>query len=161
MMKYLALMFAVLVGAVSCVYAQATRSAAASQAWVENYVSNFVAKSAGELLATTKRTESNGTISFQVGDGKLVIDDASDAALKVLNSVCAVENGTLFIWDGGNKYINKTGMIEATKTNMVYQGVHSSVVNGMIHFDGFFDVAGVLVTAQMSLATTNKVEVVR
>lgn len=157
MVKYLALMFAVLVGAISCVYAQATRSAAASQAWVENYVSNAIASVRAPTLAKTV----NGESSMALEGGTLTVYNPTDAALKVVNSVCAVEKGTLFIWDGGNKYINKTGTIEATKTNMVYQGVHSTVVNGLIHFEGFFDVAGVLVTAPTSLATTNKVEVVR
>lgn len=157
MMKYLALMFAALVGAISCVYAQATRSAAASQAWVENYVSNAIASIRAPALAKTV----NGESVMAIEGGTLTVYAPTDAALQVLNSTCSITNGTLFIWDGGNKYINQSGTIEATKTNMVYQGVYSTVVDGKIHFDGYFDVAGVLVTSLTSLAITNNVEVVK
>ena len=160
-MKYLALMFAVLVGAISCVYAQATRSAAASQAWVENYVSNVLAKSAGQLVATTTTTEKDGIVTIQVGEGKLIMEDASDAALKVVDTYSAVTNGMLFVWNGKGKYINPVGNIQSTSTNLVYQGVSSFYENGILTFAGHFKVRPVLIQPSVSYSITNKMEVVR
>jgi hypothetical protein len=143
----------------SSLYGQtgATKSAAASQAWVEAYVSNAITS----VRAPTVAKAVNGVTTMEIEGGTLSIYEATDAALMVTNSVCDVSNGTLFIWDGGHKYINQTETIEATKTNMIYKGVNSSVVNGLIHFENYFDVKGVLVSAPTSLATTNKVEVVQ
>lgn len=157
MNKYLALIFAALAGAFSCAYAQATSSAAASQAWVENYVSNAIASVRAPVVAQAV----NGVATMEIEGGTLTIYEPTDAALQVTNSLSSVTNGTIFIWNGGNKYINQAGAIEATKTNMVYQGVQSVEKNGLIHFENLFDVAGVLVTAPTSLAITNNVEVVK
>lgn len=159
MNKFMSLVLLALLGAFSSVYAQsgATKSAAASQAWVEAYVSNAIMS----VRAPTVAKSENGVATMEIEGGTLTIYEATDAALMVTNSVCDVTNGTLFIWDGGNKYINQSGTIEATKTNMIYKGVNSSAENGLIHFENYFDVKGVLVSAPTSLATTNKVEVVQ
>lgn len=161
MMKYLALMFTVIVGAISCAYAQATQSAAASQAWVENYVSNFLAKSAGQLIATSKTTENNGIITIQVGEGKLVMEDATDAAMTVVETYSAVTNGTLFVWNGAGQYINPVGNIQSTSTNLVYQGITSTFENGLLSFAGHFKVKPVLIQPGVSFSVTNKMEIVK
>ena len=161
MMKYLALMFVVLVGAISSGYAQATKSAAASQAWVENYVSNFLAKSAGQLVATTTTTEKDGIVTIQVGEGKLVMEDSTDAALKVVETYSAVTNGSLFVWNGKGKYINPVGNILSTSTNLVYQGVSSTFANGLLSFAGHFKIKPVLIQPSTSFAITNKMESVK
>lgn len=158
MMKYLALMFAVIVGAFSCVCAQATGSAAASQAWVENYVSNTIEKSVAQLIATAKTTKNNNTTAIQIGEGLFEMEDPSDAALKVVESSSSVTNGTLFVWNGAGQYINPAGTIQSTSTNLVYQGVSSTYENGILVFAGHFNVDCVLIQPSVSYSVTNKVE---
>ncbi len=161
MKKYLALMFVVLVGVVSCVYAQATRSAAASQAWVENFVTNYVANSVGQLSASVKTETANGVTTFSLGDGRLVMEEATDAALKVVRTSSAVTNGTVFVWNGGGKYFSHAGTIESTRTNLVYNGIGSTYSNGEISFAGALVVKPVLLQPSVSAAATNNLEVVR
>ena len=172
MMKYLALMFAVLVGAISCVYAQATRSAAASQAWVENYVSNAIAKSAAAVQAGTTVVRSSDGVVATANAGKenemrIVVQAFSDAALAVTNcsdaaKTAGISDGALFVWNGSGSYINPKGIIKATSTNFVFSGVKSIVDNDNIVIPGWFGVKGVLIQPSESFSITNGMtEVVR
>lgn len=165
MSKYTLLFFLALAGAFPCVYAQATHRAAASQAWVMNYVSNFVANSAAEVQAGTTVENVDGVTTYTASAGtdnemRLVVWDSSDAALKVSNcsnaaTLTGLTNGTIFVWNGAGKYINPQGTIWVTKTNFVYNGVSSRPVDGVDRFDGWFDVQGVLIQPVTSAAVTN------
>ena len=132
---------------------------AASQAWVEAYVSNYVATSA-QLQATATTSKTNTTTYITMGDGVLIIEDSTDAALKVLNATSAalalgVTNGTTFVWNGAGKYINPIDTITSTKTNLVFHSVGSYETNSVIRFDGYFDVDPVLIQPSISLSITN------
>lgn len=159
------LSFLALVGAFPCAYAQATRSAAASQAWVMNYVSNFVANSAAEVQAGTTATTVGDETVYTANAGttnemRLVVQAATDAALMATNCTetavaAGVTNGLYFVWAGGANYINPVGTVTATPSNFTWRGVSSSPVNGLDRFAGWFDVKGVLIQAATSAAVTN------
>ena len=135
---------------------------AASQAWVEAYVSNYVANSSAQLQATATTSKTNTTTYITMGDGVLIIEDSTDAALKVLNATSAalalgVTNGTTFVWNGAGKYINPIDTITSTKTNLVFHSVGSYETNSVIRFDGYFDVDPVLIQPSTSLNITNSI----
>lgn len=137
---------------------------AASQAWVESYVSNYVARSAGEVSANTKTEASGGVTEITTGDGAvLTMEDATDAALKVRSATAAsvaagVTNGTLFAWNGAGAYMNPHGTITATPTNLVFSGVSSVSTNGVERFAGWFDALPVRIQPSVSLSVTNGTE---
>ncbi len=146
-------------GAVLCA-PSAAFAIAASQAWVEAYVSNYVANSTAQLSATSTTTKTNNTTYTTIGDGVLIIEDNTDAALKVLNATSAaaalgVTNGTTFVWNGAGAYINPIDTITSTKTNLVFHSVGSYETNSVIRFDGYFDVDPVLIQPSTSLSITN------
>lgn len=165
MSKYTLLFFLALVGAFPCAYAQATRSAAASQAWVMNYVSNFVANSAAEVQAgTTVETVTNVTTytanAGTTNEMRLVVQAATDAALMATNCTATaisagVTNGLYFVWAGGADYINPVGTVTATPSNFTWRGVASVPADGLDRFAGWFDIKGVLIQAATSAAVTN------
>ena len=143
---------------------------AASQAWVANYVSNYVAGTASEVRAGTATTHSNGytIVSSPVGTTgrsvRAVIQDSTDPALRATNCTSAavsqgVTNGLYFVWNGAGEYINPVGAVTATPSNLVYSGVSSVYTNGFDHFAGLFDVKGVLIQPDTSYAITNSTEV--
>lgn len=159
MNKCILLVLLALLGIFSPLYAQmgATKSAAASQAWVEAFVSNAIHTIIAHQISPTK----NGVTTMDIQGGKLTIYENTDYALRVTNSVSSVTNDTLFVWNGNGKYINPIGEIEATKTNMIYKGVASEIRDELLHFEGFFDVEGVMIPPQTSLSVTNNLEVVQ
>ena len=141
---------------------------AASQAWVEDYVSNYVAQSISasraELTANATVTTSNGFTVVEAGSGqtavRLVYQNPADAALEATNCTAAaraqgVTNGCLFVWNGAGAYINPHGVISCTQTNLVFSGVSSISTNGVERFAGWFDAAGVLIQPNTSFAITN------
>ncbi len=139
---------------------------AASQAWVAEYVSNFVSRTSAEVRAGTTVAESNGVCLAVANAGttdevRLVVEAASDAALRATNCAPAavslgVTNGTLFVWNGAGAYVNPAGAVSCTATNLVFGGVGSSTAaDGLERFAGLFDVYGVLVQPSASFAVTN------
>lgn len=138
---------------------------AASQAWVANYVSNYVARTAAEVQAGTTVAQTNGSTVITANGGttnemRLVVQDFADAALLATNCTVAamaqgVTNGCTFVWNGAGVYINPHGTITATPTNLVFSGVSSVSTNGVERFAGWFDVVGALIQADTSFAITN------
>lgn len=138
---------------------------AASQAWVENYVSNYVAKTAAEVQAGTTVVTSNGSMVVTANAGRpnemrLVVQAFTDAAMIATNCTAAAEargvtNGCVFVWNGAGAYLNPNGTITATPTNLVYSGVGSMSTNGVERFAGWFDAYGGLIQADTSFSITN------
>lgn len=142
---------------------------AASQAWVAEYVSNYVGRASASVQAGTTVVQSNGCTFITANGGtanemQLVVEDFSDAALLATNCTASAEargvtNGCTFVWNGAGAYVNPSGAIAATPTNMVYSGVGSVATNGLLRFEGWFDATGVLIQPSASLAITNGMEV--
>ena len=137
---------------------------AASQAWVTNYVAQAIATSRAELVATATVTATNGATDIVVGAGvgrvRVVVEDASDAALLATNCTASanasgVTNGCLFVWNGAGAYINPAGTVSCTSSNLVWEGVGSVRTNGVERFSGWFDAYGVLIQPHTSLSITN------
>ncbi len=134
---------------------------AASQAWVESYVSNYVARSAAEVSVKTKTETVGGVSTITTGDGAVLkMEQASDAALKVLSSTpsateVGVTNGTLFVWNGRGAYVCPAGSVECTATNMAYRGVGSTFSGGRLRFAGWFEAQAVRIQPSVSLSVTN------
>ena len=138
---------------------------AASQAWVEQYVSNYVARTAAEVQAGTTVVSSNGSTVATANAGgpdemRLVVQDFSDAALLATNCTASanahgVTNGCLFVWNGAGAYINPAGTVSCTVSNLVWEGVGSVHTNGVDWFPGWFDVLGALIQPDTSLSITN------
>lgn len=144
---------------------------AASQAWVANYVSNFVAQTASEVRAGTTTVQSNGYTVITAAAGTdyeafIVVQNATDAALVATNCTAAatsagITNGLYFVWNGDHDYINPAGTVTATPSNFVYSGTASVYTNGFDRFAGLFDVVGVLIQPDTSYTITNSMEVTR
>jgi len=145
---------------------------AASQAWVENYVSNYVAAAAASVQAGTTVVQSNGCTFITANGGtanemRLVVEDFSDAALLATNCLAqavsaGVTNGCTFVWNGAGAYVNPLGVISCTATNLVWGGVASFPTNGVDRFEGWFDVTGAKLQPDASFAITNGMtEVIR
>ena len=142
---------------------------AASQAWVENYVSNYVAAAAASVQAGTTVVQSNGCTFITANGGtanemRLVVEDFSDAALLATNCTASAEargvtNGCTFVWNGAGAYVNPLGAISCTSTNLVWDGVASFPTNGVERFEGWFDVTGAKLQPDASFAITNGMEV--
>lgn len=138
---------------------------AASQAWVADYVSNFVARTSAEIQAGTTVATSNGCTVVTANGGttnemRLVVEPFSDAALLATNCTASAEargvtNGCIFVWNGAGTYMNPLGVVSCTSTNMVYSGVGSVATNGLLRFEGWFDAVGVLIQPSASLSITN------
>ena len=143
--------------------ASAETSKIATREWVQDYVMSYM------MAVTNAVTVREGNVmKYAVSDGdeKVVvsIEDFTDAALLATNATASavsagVTNGTLFVWDGGRRYLNPAGVIEATTTNMTYNGVGSTVAGSLIRFDGLFDARAVVIQASKSLSVTNGMEV--
>lgn len=117
-------------------------SPAATQEWVRRYIAGLNATS--------------NTISTSVGPTNVVAtyELFTEPALVVTNatpSASPVSNGVLFAFsDYGHVYRNREigAFIDATKTNFVFRGIGSSVVNGLDTFAGpgwSFAVLGTLI----------------
>ena len=138
---------------------------AASQAWVENYVSNYVAKTAAEVQAGTTVVTSNGNMVVTANAGRpnemrLVVQAFTDAAMIATNCTASagargITDGTVFVWNGAGAYINPLGVISCTSSNLVYSGVGSVTAGGLERFAGWFDAYGGLIQADTSFAITN------
>lgn len=144
--------------------ADAVFGIAASQAWVSNYVAQAIATSRAELEATATVTATGGVRVVETGTGmgmvRLVVEDATDAALKATNCTVAatsrgITNGLLFVWNAAGSYVNPLGTVACTASNMVYSGVSSVRTNGLERFAGWFDAYGVLIQPHTSFAITN------
>ena len=135
--------------------ASAETSKIATREWVQDYVMSYM------MAVTNAVTVREGdTVKYAVSDGDasvvVSIEDFTDAALLATNATASavsagVTNGTLFVWDGGRRYLNPVGVIEATTTNMTYNGVGSTVAGSLIRFDGLFDARAVVIQASKSL----------
>lgn len=139
---------------------------AASQAWVKDYVTNYVAQTTARVETTT----SNGVTTVRSGSEskfvELEYEEPTDRALLAANCTSAavsqgVTNGTLFVWNGAGAYVNPAGNVTATETCLVFDGVESVHVYGYERFEGLFDAKGVLIQPVTSYAVTNGMEVVR
>lgn len=138
---------------------------AASQAWVAEYVSNYVSRVSAEVQAGTTVTYSNGCTVVTANAGstnemRLVVQDFSDAALIATNcSVLAeshgVTNGCTFVWNGAGEYVNPNGTVYSTPTNLVHSGVCSFSTNGVERFTGLFDATFALIQPGTSFSITN------
>lgn len=156
---------AIVLTAKLCLASHLAFGIAASQAWVENYVSNYVARTAAEVQAGTTVVSSNGKMVVTANPGctnemRLVIQDFTDAALVATNCTASaisqgVTNGCVFVWNGAGAYINPNGAISCTSSNLVYSGVGSVATNGFERIAGWFDVYGGLIQADTSLSITN------
>lgn len=163
MSKYTIILLGLILGVSTLGFAQATKSVAASQAWVENFVSNYVANTKSEAIASTTTTESDTHVTIKCGDGVLTMEKQTDAALLITNTTSkAVSSGVLpgmlAVWNGRGKYINSSLEIVSTSSNLVYNGVGSIPKTKLIHFDGWFDVLPVLIQPAQSLSITNTME---
>ena len=137
---------------------------AASQAWVSNYVAQAISGSKAEVMANVDVADTNGVVRIVSGDVTLTYEEATDAAMLATNCTVSAEargvtNGCTFVWNGAGAYVNPSGAIAATPTNMVYSGVGSVATNGLLRFEGWFDATGVLIQPSASLAITNGMEV--
>ena len=141
---------------------------AASQAWVAQYVSNYVAQSAATITNSAWVFSSNtATVAVaSTGDGhemRIVVPDFTDYALRATNCTSAavsqgVTNGLYFVWNDAGEYVNPAGTVTATPSNFVYRGVSSVATNGFDRFSGWFDVYGVRIQTATSYAITNATE---
>ena len=141
---------------------------AASQAWVAEYVSNYVERAAATVQAGTTVVSSNGCTIVTANGGtsnevRLVVQDFSDAAMVATNCAASAEargitNGCVFVWNGAGAYVNPLGVISCTPTNLVYSGVGSVATNGVERFAGWFDAYGGLIQPDTSFAITNGME---
>ncbi len=150
----------------SAVFAGRCFGLAASQAWVEQFVSNYVARAPASVEASVVTAHSSGAVvaTTAVGDGtemRLELPDFSDAALMATNCTDAavlrgVTNGCLFVWDGAGAYVCPAGAVSCTATNLVWDGMGSvRGSDGLDGFAGWFDVRGTLVQPGTSLSVTN------
>ena len=156
------IMIAVAVAAIRCF------GIAASQAWVAEYVSNYVERAAATVQAGTTVVSSNGCTIVTANGGtsnevRLVVQDSSDAAMVATNCAASAEargitNGCVFVWNGAGAYVNPLGVISCTPTNLVYSGVGSVATNGVERFAGWFDAYGGLIQPDTSFAITNGTE---
>ena len=138
---------------------------AASQAWVAQYVSNYVAQTEAAVKAGVTTAASNNCTYITANAGttnevRLVVEDATDAALCATNCTGAavaqgVTNGLYFVWNGAGEYVNPAGTIAATRTNFVFRGVSSVRTNGVDRFAGWFDAYGAMIQPSVSLSITN------
>ena len=138
---------------------------AASQAWVAEYVSNYVGRASASVQAGTTVAVSNGCTVVTANGGttnemRLVVQDFSDAALLATNCLAqavsaGVTNGCTFVWNGAGAYVNPAGAIFCTPTNLVWDGVASFPTNGVERFEGWFDVTGAKLQPDASFAITN------
>ena len=85
---------------------------AASQAWVEHYVSNRVSEIEKRISVSTDGVASTLTVPTV---GGLVIGEATPLAVQG-----GITNGMLFAWNDVDAYVNGNLRISATKTNLVY-----------------------------------------
>ena len=154
----------IIFAAAACMAAQFAFGIAASQAWVQQYVSNYVAASVAEVRAGTTVVATNGAVIATASAGRsfmqLIVEDFSDAALVATNCTGAataqgVTNGCTFVWNGSGAYVNPSGTISCTSTNMTFSGVGSVSTNGVERFTGWFDAYGVLIQPHTSLSITN------
>lgn len=118
--------------------ARAALGVGASQEWVRRYVSGLTASMNGVLSADAGDL---GTITARY-------EASSVAALVATNAApgCAVTNGQVFAWAGGGAYRGGGETVTATRTNLVWRGVPSAVVDGIDTFAGAFGVVGATVT---------------
>lgn len=163
MSKYSIILLGLILSTSTLGFAQATKSATASRAWVENFVSNYVAGTKSEAIASTTTTESDTHVTIKCGDGVLTMEKQTDAALLITNATstaisAGILPGTFAVWNGKGKYINPTLEIVSTSSNLVYNGVGSIPQDKLIHFDGWFDVLPVLIQPSQSLSITNSME---
>ena len=156
---------AIVLTAKLCLASHLAFGIAASQTWVENYVSNYVARTAAEVQAGTVTVYTNGSMVVTANQGdtnemRLVVPDFTDAAMIATNCTLAsgargITNGTVFVWNGAGAYVNPLGVISCTSTNLVYSGVGSVAADGLERFAGWFDAYGGLIQADTSFAITN------
>lgn len=129
---------------------------AASQRWVAEWVSNYVARAAAPQTTTA---ETNGVVTITAGDAVLTYEAPTGYALRVVEtSSASYTNGTLFVWNGAGAYISRAGRVECTATNMICEGVGSTEADELLRFTGLFDVRPVRVQPSVALAATNGVE---
>ncbi len=150
--------------AVASLAAHGAFGIAASQAWVENFVSNYVANSAAEVQIGTTTSMADGitTITTPTG-GTMTVEPSSDAALRATNCTAtavaaSVTNGTLFVWNGAGAYVSPAGNVTATATNLLWRAVGSVASDGLERFAGWFDVKGVRIQPSTSFAITNAIQ---
>ena len=128
----------------------------ASQRWVAEWVSNYVARAAAPQMTTS---ETNGVVTVAAGDAVLTYELPTCYALRVVaTSSASYTNGTIFVWNGAGAYVSRAGRVECTATNMVCEGVGSAEADGLLRFAGLFDVLPVRVQPSAALAATNGVE---
>ena len=106
----------------------------ASQAWVENYVSNRVSEverridlRTGGGASTLYVPTVGGVVSNVVEEatvGGLVIGEATQLAVQG-----GITNGMLFAWNDANAYANGDRLIVATKTNLTYSVYHTTYLD--------------------------------
>lgn len=132
---------------------------AASPAATEEWVRQYVATNSAYLASTTTSTTSNGVINASAGEGddkvEVRVEEFGDAALIVTNSQTAIANGTRFVWNGRGSYICPSGVIASTPTNLMWGVLGSYETNGVIRFDGAFDLRPILIQKSTSFAITN------
>lgn len=134
---------------------------AASQAWVEAYVSNFVTQTSAVASAQTRAITTNGVTTVSAPGGAiLTMEQPTDYALRVVSSASpSYADGTLFVWNGAGAFVARQGVVYCTATNMVCEGVGSAeTADGLVHFEGLFAVKPVRVQPSVSLAATNAVK---
>lgn len=98
---------------------------AASQAWVEHYVSNRVSEIEKRISVSTDGVASTLTVPTVGGIVSNVVEEATVGGLVIgeatpLAVQGGITNGMLFAWNDVDAYVNGNLRISATKTNLVY-----------------------------------------
>lgn len=148
--------------ALAAVFQVHAASKGATEDWVRSYVStNAAESSAGTIYesitngwVTIRGYGTDGTndwveIRFEYPDKLALV--ASNVTAAALSS--GVTNGMVFAWNGNGEFWNApAGLFVSCVSNecFSFEGVKSSVTNGVDRFAGLFDVVGTKITWSMS-----------
>lgn len=111
-----------IIAAIGLGVASAFGAVGASQPWVENYVSNYVAKIVAQEARTINEAGAAGT-TYTAGDTTLFVEDAIVPALVAVNigtrgKLIGLKDKQVFAWTGGT-YQSGKYHIETSATNLI------------------------------------------
>lgn len=113
----------------------------ASQEWVKDYISRLNGGTNAVITVDAGAEFGEMRASFELASVMTLVATNSSSA--------AITNGTRFVNTDPGLYKTRTYggyEITATRTNFVYNGVQSTVVDGLDSFGGLFSVYGEMVT---------------
>lgn len=146
------LLLVVLLVAFAMLAARSMAGIGATEAWVANYVSNYVAQTASELAAKTTIADSNGWYVAEVNGYEVRAEKPTERALVCTDATpasaaCGITNGVVLA-ETTNGWRNASLLIPATSTNMWFEangvrydgaarGARCWLVGGGVDFAGF------------------------